>query len=75
MPNIYIFYVFMTALFVTLILVPPIAHLSVRLGKFDPPDSRKIHDGEISRLAGVALFLAVIFSALQVFMVFTFSAA
>jgi UDP-GlcNAc:undecaprenyl-phosphate GlcNAc-1-phosphate transferase len=64
MPSISLFYILLTALFVVLILIPPITHLAVTLDKIDIPDARKIHSGKIPRLAGVAIFLAVLFSDL-----------
>lgn len=64
MPSIYLFYVFMSALFVALILIPPIQQLSVRFGQLDLPDERKIHSGRISRLAGIAIFAAVMFAVI-----------
>jgi UDP-GlcNAc:undecaprenyl-phosphate GlcNAc-1-phosphate transferase len=64
MPSITIFYILLSALFVVLILVPPITRLAVNLDKVDIPDARKIHSGKIPRLAGIAIFLAVLFSIL-----------
>jgi UDP-GlcNAc:undecaprenyl-phosphate GlcNAc-1-phosphate transferase len=64
MPSITLFYLLSTALFVVLILIPPITHLAITLDKVDIPDARKIHSGKIPRLAGIAIFLAVLFSIL-----------
>lgn len=64
MPSITLFYILLSALIVVLILIPPITHLAVTLDKVDIPDTRKIHSGKIPRLAGVAIFLAVLFSIL-----------
>jgi len=61
MPNVYLFYISVTALFVVLILIPPITRLAVNFGKLDVPDDRKVHSGDIPRLAGVAIFLAFLF--------------
>lgn len=64
MPSITLFYILLTALFVVLILIPPITRLAINLDKVDIPDERKIHSGKIPRLAGIAIFLAVLFSIL-----------
>lgn len=64
MPSITLFYILLTALFVVLILIPPITRLAVNLDKVDVPDERKIHTGKIPRLAGIAVFIAVLFSLL-----------
>lgn len=64
MPPITLFYILLTAIFVVLILIPPITRLAVTLDKVDVPDERKIHSGKIPRLAGIAIFLAVLFSVL-----------
>lgn len=61
MPIVKFFYILLAALFVSLILIPPITRLAVNFGKLDLPDDRKIHTGKIPRLAGVAIFLAVLF--------------
>lgn len=64
MPSIYLFYIFLTAIFVVLILIPPITRLAVNLEQLDEPNERKIHSGKIPRLAGIAIFLAFLFSTL-----------
>ena len=64
MPSITLFYILLTALFVVLILIPPITRLAITLDKVDLPDARKIHSGKIPRLAGIAIFLGVLFSIL-----------
>lgn len=64
MPSIYLFYVFMSALFVALILIPPIQQISVLYGHQDLPDERKMHIGRISRLAGIAIFAAFMFAVI-----------
>lgn len=62
--SITLFYILMSSLFVTLILIPPIAHLAVKFNKIDIPDERKVHNGKIPRLAGIAIFLAFLFTTL-----------
>lgn len=64
MPSITLFYILLTALFVVLILIPPITRLAMNFDIVDVPDERKIHSGKISRLAGIAIFFAVFFSIL-----------
>ena len=64
MPNIYLFYIFLTALFTVLVLVPPISRLAVSIGIFDGQDERKLHSGAIPRLGGIAVFFAVLLSTI-----------
>jgi UDP-GlcNAc:undecaprenyl-phosphate GlcNAc-1-phosphate transferase len=56
MVNIYFFYAFLVALFATLILVPPVSKLSVPIGGLDRRDARKVHEHDVPRLGGVAMF-------------------
>ncbi len=58
------FYILLTALMTSVILIPPISRLSVRVGGMDTPDERKVHDNEIPRLGGIAIFCAFLFSVL-----------
>lgn len=64
MPDLTLFYIFITALMTSVILIPPISRLSVRVGGMDTPDERKVHDNEIPRLGGIAIFCAFLFSVL-----------
>lgn len=59
-----LFYIFFTSLMTSVILIPPISRLSVRVGGMDTPDERKVHDNEIPRLGGIAIFCAFLFSVL-----------
>lgn len=59
-----LFYIFFTSLMTSVILIPPISRLSVRVGGMDAPDERKVHDNEIPRLGGIAIFCAFLFSVL-----------
>jgi len=48
---------FFIALGITVICIPFIIRFSRRMGWFDEVDHRKIHEGDVSRLGGVAIFL------------------
>ncbi|UFS70069.1 undecaprenyl/decaprenyl-phosphate alpha-N-acetylglucosaminyl 1-phosphate transferase [Geomonas sp. RF6] len=52
------FYVCLAALFTSLIMIPPVSKMAVRIGGMDCRDARKLHDREVPRLAGVAIFFA-----------------
>ena len=58
------FYIFMTALFSSLIMVPFLRKWAIGQGNVDIPDARKVHDTPTPRLGGVAIFLAFLFSVL-----------
>lgn len=60
MPIINVFYIFLTSLFTSIILTPPISKLAVRIGGVDRPDERKVHTSETPRLGGIAIFCAFI---------------
>jgi UDP-GlcNAc:undecaprenyl-phosphate/decaprenyl-phosphate GlcNAc-1-phosphate transferase len=60
MPSIYAFYIFLTSLFTSLVLIPNISRLAVSIGIFDGVDERKTHSGAIPRLGGIAIFFAVL---------------
>lgn len=64
MPNIYLFYIFLTSLFTVLVLIPPISRLAVSIGVFDSHDERKLHTGAIPRLGGIAIFFAVLLATI-----------
>ena len=64
MANLSFFYIFFTSLMTSVILIPPISRLSVRVGGMDTPDERKVHNNEIPRLGGIAIFCAFLFSVL-----------
>ena len=51
-------YIFVTALFSALILVPFLCRWGLEYGKVDQPDERKVHSKAVPRLGGVAIFLA-----------------
>lgn len=60
MPEITFYYIFITAFITSLIMVPYISNLAVRIGGMDRPNERKIHSREIPRLGGIAIFFAFI---------------
>ena len=64
MPNIYLFYIFLTSLFSVLVLIPSISRLAVSIGIFDSHDERKMHNGAIPRLGGIAIFFAVLLATI-----------
>lgn len=64
MSAISLFYIFSCALTTSLIMIPPISHLAVRIGGIDRPDDRKVHTSETPRLGGIAIFCAFLFSVL-----------
>lgn len=57
-------YIFMTALFAALIMVPPLRHWALKNGNVDQPDARKVHSSAIPRIGGVAIFISFLFSCL-----------
>ena len=61
------FFIFVTALFMSVVMVPPIRRWALDAGAVDRPGGRKIHAGEIPRLGGVAIFLPFLFSILVYF--------
>lgn len=58
------FYLFMTALFAALIMVPALCKWALDNGALDQPDRRKVHKQATPRLGGVAIFAAFLFSIL-----------
>lgn len=60
MPIINVFYIFLTSLLTSIILIPPISKMAVKIGGMDKPDERKVHTSETPRLGGIAIFCAFI---------------
>lgn len=60
MTTIRLFYVFLTSLFASLVLIPPISRLAVSMGILDKPGKRKVHLNGTPRLGGIAIFFAFI---------------
>lgn len=57
-------YIFLTALFAALIMVPPLRRWALESGNVDHPDSRKVHSSAIPRIGGIAIFMSFLFSCL-----------
>jgi len=57
-------YIFVTALFAALTMVPVLCNWALENNKVDLPDARKIHKTPVPRLGGVAIFLAFLCSQL-----------
>ncbi len=57
-------FVFMTALFSALLMVPMLRRWALERGEVDVPDERKVHKGAVPRIGGIAVCLAFLFSVL-----------
>lgn len=58
--------IFLTAFFVSIMLTPFIRHVALRYNIVDQPGVRKIHQQQIPRLGGLAIFIGFIFALLFV---------
>ncbi len=58
------FYVFITALFTSLLMVPFLRKWALSANVVDNPDERKVHSQQTPRLGGIAIFMAFLFSML-----------
>ncbi|MGE4578796.1 MAG: MraY family glycosyltransferase [Desulfuromonadales bacterium] len=58
------FYVFMTAMFTSLIMVPVLRRWALKQGAVDVPDERKVHSVAVPRIGGIAIFMSFLFSHL-----------
>lgn len=58
------FYVFITALFTSLLMVPFLRKWALDSDLVDHPDSRKVHTQKIPRIGGIAIVMAFVFSVL-----------
>ncbi len=58
------FYTFMTALFLSLIIVPVLRKWAFEKGNLDEPEERKQHTTPMPRLGGIAIFLSFLFAVL-----------
>lgn len=47
-------------LFVTMVLLPPLAHVAGRLHLVDKPNYRKVHDVPIPRVGGIAIYVGLL---------------
>lgn len=61
------FLVFITPLITTLLLVPPVKKLAFAAGAIDEPNERKVHEGRIPRIGGLAMFFGFILTYLMYF--------
>jgi UDP-GlcNAc:undecaprenyl-phosphate GlcNAc-1-phosphate transferase len=59
--------IFLTAFGLTMLATPLSAWLGLRLGLADRPGGRRVHQGEVSRLGGVALFTGFVGAGLLIF--------
>ncbi len=50
-----LFSAFLTALVLTMVLIPPLMRVAVRLSVVDTPNERKVHTGVIPRIGGIAM--------------------
>lgn len=50
-----LFFIFIIAVFVTMVLIPPLMRSAEKLQFVDLPDARKVHTGAIPRIGGVAM--------------------
>ena len=57
-------YIFLTALFLSLIMVPALRRWAIEKRQFDIPNGRKVHVRPKPRLGGVAIFIAFLFAML-----------
>lgn len=64
MPRLQLFYVFMTSLFLALVMVPGLRRWAIEKRQLDQPDHRKTHVRPRPRLGGVAIFIAFLFALL-----------
>lgn len=61
------FYIFVTALFMSLIMVPAIRKWALDTGAIDFPGERRVHNRAVARAGGVAIFIPFLFSVLVYF--------
>jgi UDP-GlcNAc:undecaprenyl-phosphate GlcNAc-1-phosphate transferase len=64
MPPISLIYIFMTALFASLIMVPFLCRWGMEQKMVDVPDERKMHRHAVPRLGGISICMAFLFSLL-----------
>jgi UDP-GlcNAc:undecaprenyl-phosphate/decaprenyl-phosphate GlcNAc-1-phosphate transferase len=64
MPPITLIYIFMTALFASLIMVPFLHRWGMERSVVDSPDERKLHQHAVPRLGGISICMAFLFSIL-----------
>lgn len=65
MPPIKLFYIFLTALMASLLVMPSLYNLSIKVGGVDVPDNeRKIHDKVVPRIGGIAILSGLLIAVL-----------
>jgi len=65
MPPIQLFYIFLTALTASLLVMPSLYNLSIKVGGVDIPDNeRKVHDRAVPRIGGIAILCGLLISVL-----------
>jgi len=55
-----LFFSFITAMFVTMLLIPPLMRSAHRLRIVDVPDARKVHTGVVPRIGGIAIVMGAV---------------
>jgi len=53
-------FAFLLALFVSMLLVPPLVRVAGRLGLVDTGGGRKVHAGRVPRIGGIAIFIGFV---------------
>jgi len=54
------FFTFIIAMFITMVLIPPLMRSAERLSFIDPPGERKVHENPIPRIGGVAMVVGAV---------------
>ena len=60
-----VFFPFLVALLLTMILIPPLMKVAAKAGFLDLPNARKVHFSAIPRVGGIALGIGSVFSILM----------
>lgn len=58
--SMYLFFSFVIAMFVTMVLIPPLKARAAQLKFIDLPDPRKVHTTPIPRIGGIAMVIGVL---------------
>ncbi len=61
------FFIFVTALFMTIMLMPWVMRWALDTGAVDQPGERKVHHQAVPRVGGIAIFIPFLFSVLVFF--------
>jgi UDP-GlcNAc:undecaprenyl-phosphate/decaprenyl-phosphate GlcNAc-1-phosphate transferase len=57
-----LFYSIITAMLVSLLMIPPLIHMAKKYQLIDIPNERKVHTGHIPRVGGIAMVVGVVLS-------------